>query len=434
MDTQKSRDVALMKYERAIKKLTKQITNGDISTIPKAVEQVEKTWEEFENAEMLLLVERGGEEDYVEKHQNDLDDREEKKDKTLLKAAGILKDDKARSTDEHNGREEEEEEVKLRPSQKMSKRGSPEKASKNRAKNKSNDEGSNDEDEEGKEDEQNLRTSQHVVVTKLVSTTSQKMNKRGSPQKVSKNRAKNKSNNEGSNDEDEEGKEDKPNLRTSQKMNKRSSPQMASKNRAKNKSNNEGSDDEDEGGKEDEQNLRTSQKMNKRGSPQKVSKKGANRKKNDVSSEDEEDTGEKEKTSRKKGLIGSVTSVVNGAREAVQNVGETISRTLGLIQVSKKQLDEYQLQLKDQLIGKWEEKSHAKVFKGVQIARYTEFLNNFQKSTGIDDKVRADFENMEFTDSLDDKVKTFTCEGTDTGGKYGMYLAIKRPDEVSESS
>ena len=165
-----------------------------------------------------------------------------------------------------------------------------------------------------------------------------------------------------------------------------------------------------------------------------TAKKGANRKKNDVSSEDDEDTGEKEKTSRKKGLIGSVTSVVNGARGAVQNVGETISRTLGLIQVSKKQLDEYQLQLKDQLIGKWEEKSHAKVFKGVQIARYTEFLNNFQKSTGIDDKVRADFENMEFTDSLDDKVKTFTCEGTDTGGKYGMYLAIKRPDEVSESS
>ena len=62
------------------------------------------------------------------------------------------------------------------------------------------------------------------------------------------------------------------------------------------------------------------------------------------------------------------------------------------------------MQLKEQLVGKWEENSHAKVFQGVQISKYTQFLDNFQKSTGIDDRIRSDFENMEFTDRIDDKV------------------------------
>ena len=141
----------------------------------------------------------------------------------------------------------------------------------------------------------------------------------------------------------------------------------------------------------------------------------------------EEDAARNEEREQKRGWVQS-------ARSAVENVGDKISKTLGLIQVSKKQYDDYQLQMKEQLVGKWEENSHAKVFQGVQISRYTQFLDNFQKSTGIDDRIRADFENMEFSDRIDDKVKTFTCEGTDTGGKYGMYMALKRPDEASKFS
>ena len=156
-----------------------------------------------------------------------------------------------------------------------------------------------------------------------------------------------------------------------------------------------------------------------------------------------EDTAGNEEREEKGGWVKSARSAVENVVENVvanvvenvaENVGEKISKTLGLIRVSKKQYDDYQLQLKEQLIGKWEENSHAKVFQGVQIAKYAQFLDNFQKSTGIDDRIRADFENMEFSDRIDDKVKTFTCEGTDTSGKYGMYMALKRPDQASQFS
>ena len=283
-ETQKSRDVAQMKYERAIKKLAKQIRSKDVAMIPKTVEQVEKTWGEFEDAEMLLLVElsNNGKQNDVKRHQNDLVNLENYKDTTVSKANKILLNDKDHTTDAPNGSSKEEEE----------------------------------------EDEQDIEK-----------------------------------------------------FRRCQKMVKKIQQEMRKESRK----------------------------------------------------DGEEDAARNEEREQKRGWVQS-------ARSAVENVGDKISKTLGLIQVSKKQYDDYQLQMKEQLVGKWEENSHAKVFQGVQISRYTQFLDNFQKSTGIDDRIRADFENMEFSDRIDDKVKTFTCEGTDTGGKYGMYMALKRPDEASKFS
>jgi hypothetical protein len=85
--------------------------------------------------------------------------------------------------------------------------------------------------------------------------------------------------------------------------------------------------------------------------------------------------------------------------------------------------------MKNQLVSEWKEGSIAKVYQGVELAKYPQFLDNFQRVTGVDQKIRTDFENMEFTDMLSDKLKVFTCDGTDVGGKYGMYMAVKRPDE-----
>ena len=112
------------------------------------------------------------------------------------------------------------------------------------------------------------------------------------------------------------------------------------------------------------------------------------------------------------------------------NIGDQMSHTLGTVQVSKRQYDDYQAQMKNQLVSEWKEGSIAKVYQGVELAKYPQFLDNFQRVTGVDQKIRTDFENMEFTDMLSDKLKVFTCDGTDVGGKYGMYMAVKRPDEV----
>ena len=113
-----------------------------------------------------------------------------------------------------------------------------------------------------------------------------------------------------------------------------------------------------------------------------------------------------------------------------KNIGDQMSHTLGTVQVSKRQYDDYQAQMKNQLVSEWKEGSIAKVYQGVELAKYPQFLDNFQRVTGVDQKIRTDFENMEFTDMLSDKLKVFTCDGTDVGGKYGMYMAVKRPDEV----
>ena len=91
-ETQKSRDVAQMKYDRAIKKLAKQIRSKDVAMIPKTVEQVEKTWGEFEDAEMLLLVElsNNGKQNDVKRHQNDLVNLENYKDTTASKLSWCI--------------------------------------------------------------------------------------------------------------------------------------------------------------------------------------------------------------------------------------------------------------------------------------------------------------------------------------------------------
>ena len=63
----------------------------------------------------------------------------------------------------------------------------------------------------------------------------------------------------------------------------------------------------------------------------------------------------------------------------------------------------------------------------MEIAHYDKFLDLFQEATGVDDKVRAELETMDFTDRMDDIVKIFSYGGASLSGKFGMYIALKRP-------
>ena len=148
--------------------------------------------------------------------------------------------------------------------------------------------------------------------------------------------------------------------------------------------------------------------------------------------ETEPDTGEEVKEEDKnKGAYRTVkafgSAIVSKGKNVLENVQNTVSSVLGGIQVSKKQFEEFQTALKDQLVSSWDETVETKVFHGIEIDSYPEFLDLFQSTTGIDDKVKDMLKTMKFTERLDDKVKTFTCQGTDTSGKYGMYMALKRP-------
>jgi len=113
----------------------------------------------------------------------------------------------------------------------------------------------------------------------------------------------------------------------------------------------------------------------------------------------------------------------------VENVANRIGALLSGVKVSRKEKEIFEKKLEDQLVEKWKEEAQTKVFKGVEMDKYEEFLELFQITTGIDEKTMAAFKALKFADLMNDQIKVFTCEGTDMGGKYGMYASVKRPNE-----
>ena len=116
------------------------------------------------------------------------------------------------------------------------------------------------------------------------------------------------------------------------------------------------------------------------------------------------------------------------------HVGECVSQKLSKVRVNKKDFEEYQTALKDRLVKDWTETSMCKVFNGVEIANYPKFLDTLQKSADFDDKIRGDLEQLHYTDNVRENYKAFTCKETKNSGSFGMYMAVKRPHEVSQAT
>ena len=123
----------------------------------------------------------------------------------------------------------------------------------------------------------------------------------------------------------------------------------------------------------------------------------------------------------------SITNIAISKTKSSYQGRTPLSDILDCIHPSKEQYEKFQSSLKDKLVSKWTESSESKVFQGVEIAQYDKFLDFFQEATGLDDKVRAELETMKFIDRMDDKVKIFSYGGTSLSGKFGMYVALKRP-------
>ena len=126
---------------------------------------------------------------------------------------------------------------------------------------------------------------------------------------------------------------------------------------------------------------------------------------------------------KKQSQLGILKSGMNAALDVAQRMKDLL---MG-VRVSKKDSDDFSKMLQDQLVEKWSEETHCKVFLGIEVEEYGEFLKDFQISTGVSEKVMADFRQMKRTDLMKDQLKTFHCEGMDLKGKYGMYASVKHP-------
>merc|ERR1739838_71330 len=105
---------------------------------------------------------------------------------------------------------------------------------------------------------------------------------------------------------------------------------------------------------------------------------------------------------------------------------EKITTKLSAITVSKNDMVEFQKQLSEQMVEAWNESSECKLFRGIDKARYGEFLELFQETTGISDKVLAAFKTVLIGTEFHDQLKTFKCNETDLDGIYGMYAVVTR--------
>ena len=93
-----------------------------------------------------------------------------------------------------------------------------------------------------------------------------------------------------------------------------------------------------------------------------------------------------ERESRKDEAIKRAQNLANNSEDqgSQEHVGNRIANTLQQIPVSKDKFQKYQCTLADRLIEKWKEEATVKVFRGVELDKYSKFLDQFQKSTGID--------------------------------------------------
>jgi len=125
----------------------------------------------------------------------------------------------------------------------------------------------------------------------------------------------------------------------------------------------------------------------------------------------------------------AVTSHKN-SEETDDPVLQGIQEKLASVKVSRKDMEEFQKQLSDQLVEKWKEDSQCKVFRGILKEKYEEFLQLFKETTEVDDKVIAALKTVGIGEDVKDQIKCFQCESTALKGRYGMYVVKTRKGDV----
>ena len=121
------------------------------------------------------------------------------------------------------------------------------------------------------------------------------------------------------------------------------------------------------------------------------------------------------------------------------NLTDKIRSSFLEVHLSKESYEELERQLSEQLVDDWKEDLQCKVFRGIKKENYLEFLELFQKATGIDENVikrlHVKLALVVHGKMIQKTLKSFKYDSKSDGavitGQFGMYGAVINIDEVN---
>ena len=97
--------------------------------------------------------------------------------------------------------------------------------------------------------------------------------------------------------------------------------------------------------------------------------------------------------------------------------------------VSKGDAGEFE-KLIQQRIRSWNEKTTLKRRIGIELENYDEFLESFQRSTGIDKETLESLKDIKYCNHSDELIKSFCIKNTGTSGAFGLIALSKCDNKI----
>jgi len=118
-----------------------------------------------------------------------------------------------------------------------------------------------------------------------------------------------------------------------------------------------------------------------------------------------------------------------GSGGVIDKLKSKLTDVFTLVKVDKSQCDQFKIKFKEALVENWIESSHCNIVRGVDPARWPEFIEHFQKTLKVPE-VKAVLEHLEFGDDITSNVRMFSIQTTDVKGIYGMIYAAKNATKI----
>ena len=99
------------------------------------------------------------------------------------------------------------------------------------------------------------------------------------------------------------------------------------------------------------------------------------------------------------------------------------------VKVSKGDAGEFE-KLIQQRIRSWNEKTTWKKRIGIELENYDEFLESFQRSTGIDKETLESLKDIKYCNHSDELIKSFSIKNTGTSGAFGLIALSKCDNKI----
>ena len=99
------------------------------------------------------------------------------------------------------------------------------------------------------------------------------------------------------------------------------------------------------------------------------------------------------------------------------------------VKVSKGDAGEFE-KLIQQRIRSWNEKTTLKRRIGIELENYDEFLESFQRSTGIDKETLESLKDIKYCNHSDELIKSFSIKNTGTSGAFGLIALSKCDNKI----